>query len=147
MLLDFWTYGSINCIHIIPDLKKFEAKYKNEIVVIGVHSAKFTNERQSENIRRIILRYGLEYPVVNDAEMNIWKTYHIEIYPTQVLIDPNGEIVAKTSGEGQLKTLDQKINETVTKFRAAGKPMKNRLSSRSKKTNSQILRCFFRAKF
>ena len=121
VLLDFWTYGCINCIHIIPDLKKLEAKYKNEIVVIGVHSAKFTNERQSENIRRIILRYELEHPVVNDAEMNIWNSYHVEMYPTQVLIDPGGKIVAKTSGEGQLKTLDEKINETITKFRAAGK--------------------------
>ena len=121
VLLDFWTYGCINCIHIIPDLKKLEAKYKNELVVIGVHSAKFTNERQSENIRRIILRYELEHPVVNDAELNIWKSYHAEVYPTQVLINPDGEIVAKTSGEGQLKLLDQKISETVEKFRAAGK--------------------------
>lgn len=121
VLLDFWTYGCINCIHIIPDLKKLEAKYKNELVVIGVHSAKFTNERQSENIRRIILRYGLEHPVVNDAEMNIWNSYHVEMYPTQILIDPDGEIAAKTSGEGQLKILDEKINETIAKFRAVGK--------------------------
>lgn len=121
VLLDFWTYGCINCIHIIPDLKKLEAKYKNELVVIGVHSAKFTNERQSENIRRIILRYELEHPVVNDAELNIWNSYQIDMYPTQILINPDGEIVTKTSGEGQLKSLDQKISETVQKFRAAGK--------------------------
>src|ERR1043166_7235232 len=44
ILLDFWTYGCINCIHIIPDLKKLEAKYANELVVIGIHSAKFQNE-------------------------------------------------------------------------------------------------------
>ena len=56
-LLDFWTYGCINCIHIIPDLKRLEAKYPNELVVIGVHSAKFKNEKETENIRRIILRY------------------------------------------------------------------------------------------
>ena len=121
VLLDFWTYGCINCIHIIPDLKKLEAKYKNDLVVIGVHSAKFTNERESENIRRIILRYELEHPVVNDADFNIWKSYHIEAYPTQVLINPNGEIVAKFVSEGQLKALDQKIGETVQKFRATGK--------------------------
>ncbi len=128
VLLDFWTYGCINCIHIIPDLKKLEAKYKNDLIVIGVHSAKFTNERESENIRRIILRYELEHPVVNDADFNIWKSYHVEAYPTQILIDPNGEIVAKFVSEGQLKALGQKINETAEKFRAAGKldetPMK-----------------------
>ncbi len=55
VLLDFWTYGCINCIHIIPDLKKLEEKYANQLVVIGVHSAKFKNEKETENIRRIIL--------------------------------------------------------------------------------------------
>src|SRR5437879_3729742 len=59
VLLDFWTYGCINCMHIIPDLKKLEKKYPNELVVIGVHSAKFENEKDTENIRRIILRYEI----------------------------------------------------------------------------------------
>ncbi len=59
VLLDFWTYGCINCIHIIPDLKKLEAKYPNQLVVIGVHSAKFENEGETENIRKIILRYEI----------------------------------------------------------------------------------------
>lgn len=121
VLLDFWTYGCINCIHIIPDLKKLEAKYKNELVVIGVHSAKFTNERETENIRRIVLRYDLEHPVVNDADMNIWNSYQVKVYPTQILINPNGEIVGKFVSEGQLKPLDQKIGETIAAFRAAGK--------------------------
>lgn len=121
VLLDFWTYGCINCIHIIPDIKKLEAKYKNQLVVIGVHSAKFTNERETENIRRIILRYEIEHPVVNDAEMNIWNSYHAEGYPTLILINPSGEIVYKSFGEGQRKLLDQKIGETVSAFKTAGK--------------------------
>ena len=75
VLLDFWTYGCINCIHIIPDLKKLEAKYPNELVVIGVHSAKFDNEKDTENIRRIILRYELEHPVYNDADFKVWQSY------------------------------------------------------------------------
>jgi len=61
VLLDFWTYGCINCMHIIPDLKKLEKKYPNELVVIGVHSAKFENEKDTENIRRIVLRYEIEH--------------------------------------------------------------------------------------
>jgi thiol-disulfide isomerase/thioredoxin len=64
----FLDYGCINCIHIIPDLKKLEKKYPNELVVIGVHSAKFENEKDTENIRRIILRYEIEHPIVNDAD-------------------------------------------------------------------------------
>ena len=71
ILLDFWTYGCINCIHIIPDLKKLEAKYPNQLVVIGVHSAKFKNEKETENIRHIILRYEIEHPVYNDADFNV----------------------------------------------------------------------------
>lgn len=128
VLLDFWTYGCINCIHIIPDLKKLEAKYPNELVVIGVHSGKFDNERETENIRRIILRYELEHPVVNDADFKIWDAYGVQAWPTQVLIDPQGETVLKTTGEGQLKLLDKTIGETVEKFRASGElnaePMK-----------------------
>ena len=67
VLLDFWTYGCVNCMHILPDLKRLEAKYRDVLVVIGVHSAKFANERKSENIRRIIVRYEIEHPVANDA--------------------------------------------------------------------------------
>jgi len=74
VILDFWTYGCINCIHIIPDLKKLEAKYAKQLVVIGVHSAKFENEKQTENIRRIILRYELEHPIYNDADFKVWQS-------------------------------------------------------------------------
>src|SRR5438045_9444027 len=67
VLLDFSTYGCINCMHIIPDLKKLEKKYPNELVVIGAHSAKFENEKNTEKIRRIILRYAFERPVVKHS--------------------------------------------------------------------------------
>ena len=117
VLLDFWTYGCINCIHIIPDLKLLEAKYDNELVVIGVHSAKFENERETENIRRIILRYGIEHPVVNDAEFRIWNSYAVRAWPTQVLIDPAGYIIGTVSGEGHLELLDETIAEVIADFR------------------------------
>src|SRR5215207_2997374 len=89
VLLDFWTYGCINCIHVIPDLKKLEAKYAGALVVVGVHSGRFLNERNTENIRRIIFRYELEHPIANDADFKIWKAYGVDVYPTQILIDPN----------------------------------------------------------
>lgn len=72
VLLDFWTYGCINCIHGLPDLARLEAKYRNELVVIGIHAAKFDNERATENIRQVVARYGIEHPVANDAEFKIW---------------------------------------------------------------------------
>ncbi|MDQ6787576.1 MAG: redoxin domain-containing protein [Acidobacteriota bacterium] len=120
VLLDFWTYGCINCIHIIPDLKKLEAKYDKNLVVIGVHSAKFENEKNTENIRKIILRYGLEHPIVNDADFKIWDAYAVRAWPTQVLIDPNGYVIGQTSGEGQLAVLDKAIGDTIDEFRKKG---------------------------
>lgn len=120
VLLDFWTYGCINCIHIIPDLKKLEAKYPNELVVIGVHSAKFQNEKETENIRRIILRYEIEHPVYNDSEYAVWQSYAIRAWPTQVLIDPAGYIVGGVSGEGNYDVIDQTIAKVAQDFRRRG---------------------------
>jgi thiol-disulfide isomerase/thioredoxin len=120
VLLDFWTYGCINCMHIIPDLKRLEKKYPNELVVIGVHSAKFENEKDTENIRRIILRYEIEHPVVNDADFAIWRSYAVNAWPTRYLIDPAGYIIGKLSGEGAYEALDKAIADTIAEFRKRG---------------------------
>lgn len=120
VMLDFWTYGCINCIHIIPDLKKFEAKYDKELVVIGVHSAKFENEGDTENIRRVILRYGIEHPVVNDDNFKIWNNYAVRAYPTRVLIDPNGYIVGRFVGEGYFEEIDSMISGLIAEFKKKG---------------------------
>src|SRR2546429_1924687 len=120
VLLDFWTYGCINCMHIIPDLKKLEKKYPNELVVIGVHSAKFENEKETENIRRIILRYEIEHPIVNDADFAIWRAYAVDAWPTRYLIDPAGYVIGRLSGEGGYETLDKVIGDTIAEFRKRG---------------------------
>jgi thiol-disulfide isomerase/thioredoxin len=120
VLLDFWTYGCINCMHIIPDLKKLEKKYPNELVVIGVHSAKFENEKDTENIRRIILRYEIEHPIVNDADFAIWKAYDVDSWPTRYLIDPAGYIIGRLKGEGGYPALDKAIGDSIAEFRKRG---------------------------
>lgn len=120
VLLDFWTYGCINCMHVLPELKALEKKYPNELVVIGVHSAKFVNERDSDNIRHAILRYDIEHPVVNDHEFRIWRSYTVRAWPTFVLIDPSGYIIGSMSGEGHFEVLERVISEVVESARARG---------------------------
>jgi DNA-binding beta-propeller fold protein YncE len=120
VLLDFWTYGCINCVHVLPDLKRLEAKYANELVVIGVHSAKFPNEKVTENLRRIVQRYDIHHPVANDAEMSVWRAYTVRAWPTQVLIDPSGYIVGAASGEGHGEQFDRAIAAVIQVFEERG---------------------------
>jgi DNA-binding beta-propeller fold protein YncE len=120
VILDFWTYGCVNCMHVIPDLKRLEEKYPTELVVIGVHSAKFENEKETENIRRIVLRYGLEHPVVNDADFRIWSAYAVRAWPTLVVIDPAGYVVGYASGEGNYQVLDRAVHDLAEEARKRG---------------------------
>lgn len=120
VLLDFWTYGCINCLHIIPDLRKLEQKYANQLVIIGVHSGKFENEKETESIRRVILRYEIEHPVYNDADFTVWRAYDVNAWPTRVLIDPAGYIVGYVPGEGNYDPIDRAIAQLTTEFRARG---------------------------
>ncbi len=113
VILDFWTLCCINCLHIIPDLAKLEKKYANELVVIGVHSPKFENEKVTASIRKAILRYQVEHPVVNDADHVIWDKYEVDAWPTMVLIDPEGNLVGFTSGEGNYELLDVVIAKLI----------------------------------
>ena len=120
VLLDFWTYGCINCMHILPDLKRLEELYANELVVIGVHSAKFENEGNLANLRQIIARYGITHPVVNDRDYSIWQQYAVRAWPTTVLIDPRGRVLAAHSGEGVYTAFAQLIKDAVERFEREG---------------------------
>src|SRR5207248_1137248 len=99
------TLCCINCIHTLPDLAKLEKKYANEVVVIGVHSPKFDEEKDTEAIRKAVLRYEVSHPVITDANQAIWNTYDASSWPTLVLIDPAGKKIA-VAGDGQAGTDD-----------------------------------------
>ncbi|KAF3771765.1 NHL repeat-containing protein 2 [Nymphaea thermarum] len=114
VLLDFWTYCCINCMHILPDLDFLEKKYKDKpFVVIGVHSAKFDNEKDLEAIRNAVLRYEIMHPVVNDGDMYLWRELGISSWPTFVLVGPSGKILAQISGEGHRKDLDSLVEAAL----------------------------------
>ena len=118
VLLDFWTYCCINCMHILPDLKFLEQKYANQLVVIGVHSAKFENEKMTENIRQAILRYEISHPVINDENRVLWRKLNVQAWPTLVVIDPEGYYCGSISGEGQRDLIDTVIARLVRFHRA-----------------------------
>jgi sugar lactone lactonase YvrE/thiol-disulfide isomerase/thioredoxin len=120
VVLDFWTYGCINCMHVIPDLKRLEAKYADSLIVIGVHTAKFEHEGHTEHIRQIAQRYELEHPVVNDRDYLLWRAYGVQAWPTLAVIDPAGKVVGVQSGEGIYDLFDQIIGSLVAEFEAQG---------------------------
>ncbi|MBN2289253.1 MAG: redoxin domain-containing protein [Candidatus Glassbacteria bacterium] len=119
VLLDFWTYCCINCMHVLPDLKKLERKYP-ELVVIGVHSAKFTGEQDLENIREAVVRYDIEHPVINDYRFELWRSYGIRAWPSFVLIDPAGRVAGSANGEGLYSLFDQYIAGLIDEFEPQG---------------------------
>jgi thiol-disulfide isomerase/thioredoxin len=121
VLLDFWTFCCINCMHVIPDLKRLEEKYPDQLVVIGVHSAKFDSEKDSDNIRNAILRYEIHHPVINDKDFKVWGSYGVRAWPSFALINPEGKVVGITSGEGVYETLEPYIDEMAKHYQAEGK--------------------------
>lgn len=120
MLLDFWTFCCINCHHVLPDLAKLEEKYKNELVVIGVHYPKFDAERDIENVRNKVREYRIKHPVVTDGNQVLWNRFGVNSWPTLVLIDVNGRYLGSIAGEGHYEQLDRVIGQLVEKHRANG---------------------------
>ncbi|MEO9310314.1 MAG: thioredoxin-like domain-containing protein, partial [Nitrososphaera sp.] len=110
IVLDFWTYCCINCMHTLPVLAQLEKKYEQKpVIFIGVHSAKFTNEQETKNIKSAVNRYEITHPVIVDKKMRIWSSFGVNAWPTIIIIDPNGKIVYKQSGEGQREAIEDVI--------------------------------------
>ncbi|MFN8534363.1 MAG: thioredoxin-like domain-containing protein [Dehalococcoidia bacterium] len=120
VILDFWTSCCINCMHILPALRRAERQFPEELAVIGVHSAKFTWERQTDTIRLALLRYGVEHPVVNDQELGIWSAYAVRAWPTLVFVDPRGKVIGQHAGEIPYDALERLLGEMIAEFDARG---------------------------
>ncbi|MDQ7028389.1 MAG: alkyl hydroperoxide reductase [Ardenticatenia bacterium] len=105
---------------MLPQLRKLETRFADELVVIGVHSAKFPEERMTANVREAIRRHGVSHPVVNDADMVVWRMYGVYAWPTLVLIDPEGRYVGHHAGEATAEQLTPAIERLVGEFEARG---------------------------
>ena len=115
-------------MHIFPQLRKLERKYAEELTVIGVHSAKFPNEKEKENLYKAVQRHELEHPVVNDAEFLVWQQFTCRAWPTMMFIDPAGKVIGKHEGEISFDDLDRLLGSMVAEFDAAGLLQRGRLA-------------------
>jgi len=128
VLIDFWTYCCINCMHVQPTLQELAWRFADEpFVVVGVHSGKFSAERDPERIAEAIGRYGMRHPVAVDDDMRIWSRYAIRSWPTVVVVRPDGTIAATAPGEPDLEHLSAFIRAELDRARAAGELAATRL--------------------
>ncbi|MEV6634364.1 NHL domain-containing thioredoxin family protein [Actinoplanes sp. NPDC051470] len=113
VLLDFWTFCCINCLHVLDELRPLEQKYGDVLVVIGVHSPKFEHERDPAALAAAVERYGVHHPVLDDVDMTMWQQYAAKAWPTLAVIDQHGYLVASMAGEGHAEGLSRLIDELV----------------------------------
>lgn len=112
--LHFWSPGCIGCLHSLQELERLAASFSEELVVIGVSSPRFPGEAATETVRRAVLRHAIEHPVINDAGLDVWKRWGVEVQPTVALVDPAGNVVGVHRGEG----VDQALAPVVASLAA-----------------------------
>jgi len=117
VILDFWTFCCINCMHVLPSLARVEERFPEEVAVIGVHSPKFIAEREPANVAAAIARYGIRHPVVHDPNMTLWREYAVRAWPTLVFIDPEGYVIGQFSGEPDPERLLETVGGLVVQAR------------------------------
>lgn len=120
VLLDFWTFCCINCLHVLDELRPIEEEYAEELVVIGVHSPKFAHEADPAALAAAVERYGVHHPVLDDPELTTWQAYTARAWPTLVLIDPEGYVVAHYAGEGHAHAISALLATLVSEHRSKG---------------------------
>ena len=117
-------------MHIFPQLRKLERKYSSELVVVGVHSAKFPTEKENDSLVSAVRRCELEHPVINDAEFRVWQQYSCRAWPTLMFIDPQGNVIGKHEGELTFEQFDTLLSGMVTEFDQAGMMQRSPLPTR-----------------
>lgn len=120
VLLDFWTSGCVNCLHVLDELRPLEAEFADVCVTIGVHSPKFLHEGEGPAIEAAVERYGVHHPVLNDPDLATWTQYAVKAWPTLVVVDPEGYVVHVAAGEGHAEALRRVLTELVATHEAKG---------------------------
>src|SRR3954470_8259575 len=113
VLLDFWTFCCVNCLHVLDELRPLERRYGDVLVTIGVHSPKFEHEADAAALVDAVERYEVHHPVLDDPELVTWKAFAARAWPTLTVVDPEGYVVAQLSGEGHAHGLEVLLDELV----------------------------------
>lgn len=103
---------------MVPQLRRLEERFPNDLLVIGVHSAKYTTEGKDRHLRQAILRLGMDHPVVNDHEMRVWSDYAVRAWPTLMFIGPDGRVIGKHEGEFDADELSRVIEQIIDEARS-----------------------------
>ena len=110
VLVNFWTYGCVNCVNTLPHVTDLYAKYRDRgLVVVGIHTPEFPFERSASNVQAALKRHGITYPVAQDNDSQTWNAYRNQYWPAQYIIDQNGKIVFQHDGEGQYEQIDRTV--------------------------------------
>lgn len=117
ILLDFWSYACISCLDALPELVDMQKEFGSKLVIIGVHSAKFENEKENSTVRKAVLKHDISYPVVNDSDLKIWKSFKVKLWPTYVLINPHGSVVKTFRGETDLGKVKGEVKKLISKYK------------------------------
>ncbi|WP_327176896.1 redoxin domain-containing protein [Streptomyces sp. NBC_01335] len=120
VVLDFWTFCCVNCLHVLDELRELEEKHRDTVVIIGVHSPKFVHEAEHQAVVDAVERYEVHHPVLDDPELATWKQYAVRAWPTLVVIDPEGYVVAQHAGEGHAHALAKLVDELEAEHAAKG---------------------------
>ncbi|MEF3119090.1 NHL domain-containing thioredoxin family protein [Streptomyces chrestomyceticus] len=120
VILDFWTFCCVNCLHVLDELRELEERHRDTVVIIGVHSPKFVHEAEHQAVVDAVERYEVEHPVLDDPELATWKQYAVRAWPTLVVIDPEGYVVAQHAGEGHAHAIETLVAELEAEHEAKG---------------------------
>jgi thiol-disulfide isomerase/thioredoxin len=120
VLLDFWTFCCVNCLHVLEELRPLEERFADVLTVVGVHSPKFVHEADHTALVAAVERYGVHHPVLDDPGLETWKQYAVRAWPTLVLVDPEGYVVHVASGEGHVEGIGRLLEQLVAEHEAKG---------------------------
>ncbi|WP_236670043.1 thioredoxin-like domain-containing protein, partial [Streptomyces antimycoticus] len=120
VILDFWTFCCVNCLHVLDELRELEEKHRDTVVIVGVHSPKFVHEAEHQAVVDAVERYEVHHPVLDDPELATWKQYAVRAWPTLVVIDPEGYVVAQHAGEGHAHALEALVGQLEAEHAAKG---------------------------